>query len=180
MTSPERSIFEDEDFQQQLSREVTRMAERQQVVRKSKLLASELWKRLVKNVGEHQAKETMRQIMGDNEPGPPRTHEDNALIDHICAYIHYCGPNLSDEKIAKRIFESKPYYVQFGSGEIVVASKEFQVEADATLAEYPNAVCRPIGKGLVALKRQVGRVRRWAIEEGLLAKEYTPRPYRRD
>jgi hypothetical protein len=38
----------------------------------------------------------------------------------------------------------------------------------------------PIKKGLLAMKKHVERVRRWLIEEKILAKEYAPKQYYRD
>jgi hypothetical protein len=38
----------------------------------------------------------------------------------------------------------------------------------------------PINKGLPAMKKHVGRVRQWLIEEKILPKEYAPKQYYRD
>jgi hypothetical protein len=120
----------------------------------------------------------MREVMDEKRPGPTKSNEDNALSDFICAYIRHCGPKQSDDKIAQRFYESDPYYIIFPSGVTVVATKEFQAAADMTLAENPKAVTKPIAKTLGALERKVHRVRQWAIEEGVLPKEYSPRPWR--
>ena len=50
---------------------------------------------------------------------------------------------------------------------------------EETLSKF-KAKKRRIRKGLAALKKQVGRIRREMIEEGLLPKDYAPKPYRRD
>ncbi len=59
---------------------------------------------------------------------------------------------------------------------IEVVSRKFM---KMTLAEYPKSQGRPVGKGLGALEKQVGRIRREMIEEGSLLEEYAPKPYRR-
>jgi hypothetical protein len=168
MTSPIKNNFEDEEFLEQLAKALTRVSDRRRLVRQSTALVREMWKRFVMNVGKHQAKEIMRQIMGEKEPGPSKTDKDNALKDFICAHISYCGPKRGDGKIAKRLLESKPYYVQCGSGAIVVASDEFQKEINSVLAEHQAVKRTPITKGLAALKKQVERVRRRAIDDGVL------------
>ena len=50
---------------------------------------------------------------------------------------------------------------------------------ETTLAKNPNAMGRSVGKGLAALEKQVGRIRREMVEEGSLPKAYAPKPYRR-
>lgn len=180
MTTLLRNNFEEPDFTNQVVKVLTRVVERRSRVRDVKIFMREMWKRSVKAVGKHQAKEIMREIMGDKEPGPRKTDEDNALDDFIRAYISHCGPKQGDEKIAKRLRKSKPYYVQWDSGAIVVASDEFETEINSALVEYPKAKRTPINKGLPALKKQVERVRRQAIEDGLLGREFAPKIYRRD
>jgi hypothetical protein len=69
--------------------------------------------------------------------------------------------------------------VQWGPGAIVVTSDEFQAEINSVLALYPAVKHTPIKKGLAALKKQVERVRRRAIDDGVLPKEYAPRRYYR-
>lgn len=180
MTSPIRNNSEDPDFAAQLVKALTRLSERRRLVRESTAFVREVWKRFVKNVGGHQAKEIMRQIMGEKEPGPPPADKDNALEDFICGYISHCGPKLGDRKIAKRLLKSKPYYVQWNSGAIVVASDEFQTEINSVLAKHPGAKLIPITKGLAALEKQVLRVRRRAIDDGVLPKEFAPKPHYRN
>jgi hypothetical protein len=94
MTSPIRNNFGDPDFAVQLAKALTLVSDRRRLVRQSTGLVSEIWKRFVKNVGKHQAKEIMRQIMGEKEPGPSKTDEDNALEDFICGYTSV--PTLTD------------------------------------------------------------------------------------
>ena len=180
MTSPIRNNFEDPDFADQVAKVLTRVSERNRLVRESTVFMSEMWKRSVKNVGKHQAKQIMREIMGDKKPGPSKADEDNALDDYIRAYISHCGSKQSDEKIAKRLLESKLYYVHWKSGSILVASDEFQTEMDSVLAEHPAAKRTPINTGLAALEKRVGRIRRQAIEDGLLGREFAPKIYRSD
>jgi hypothetical protein len=146
------------------AQDLIRLYERHEVVHKSKLLARELWKRLVKNVGERQAKMTMLEIMGDKQSGP----RNEFLINFIRDFIRYCGPDQSDEKIAKHILKSKPEI----DVDVFIASKEKVVEIQTKKMR--------IDKGLAALKKQVGRIRREMIEEGSLPKDYAPRPYCRD
>jgi hypothetical protein len=139
------------------------MYEQAEMVNRTKLLAGELWKRLVKNVGERQAKLIMREIMGGKQPGPRNEH----LINFIRDFIRYCGPNHSDEKIAKRLLKSKP---RLDADVFIVG------ESGVKIQRKPIR----IDKGLAALEKQVGRIRREMIEEGALPKEYAPRPYYRD
>jgi hypothetical protein len=179
MTSSIRNNFEDPDFAEQLAKELAPVVERRRLIDKNAGFMREMWQRSIKAVGEHQAKEIMRQIMGEKEPGPSKTDEDNALEDFICGYISHCGPKQGDGKIAKRLLESKPYYVQWGPGAIVVTSDEFQAEINSVLALYPAVKHTPIKKGLAALKKQVERVRQRAIDDGVLPKEYAPRRYYR-
>ena len=147
--------------------DLERFYERHELVSKNKVLATRLWKALVKNLGERQAKETMREIMGDKVPGPRRSDEDKVLIEFIRDYIRGCGPNLSDEKIAKRILEST-----------------LELDVDTSVASKKGVEIQTrqmrIDKGLAALEKHVGRIRREMIEECSLPKEYAPRPYRRD
>jgi hypothetical protein len=174
MTTPIRNHFEDRDFTDQVVKVLTRVSGRKRLVRDCATFMGEMWKLSVKKVGKHQAKEIMRQIMGDKKPGPSKADEDDALDDYICAYISHCGPKQSDEKIAKRLLKSKPYYVQWKAGLILVGSDEFQGE------EHPAAKRTPINIGLSALEKRVERVRRRAIDDGVLAKDYSPRRYYRD
>jgi hypothetical protein len=115
MTSPERNFEEYSERQK-------RSSERAEKWSKSEWYARRLWKSLVTNVGEPEAKEIMRHIMGDKKPGPLRTDEDTALTMFIYIYLLHWGADQTDAKIAKRIFESKPRYLQLNSGAIVVAN----------------------------------------------------------
>jgi len=133
------------------AQEIIRMYEQAVVGNKTKLLAGELWKRLVKNVGERQAKLIMREIMGGRQPGPRNEH----LINFIRDFIRYCGANHSDEKIAKRILESKR---RLDANVFVVGESGVEIQ---------TKIIR-IDKGLAALEKQVGRIRREMIEEGSL------------
>ena len=75
-------------------------------------LARGLWKRLVGRVGKPQAREIMRDVMGDQKPGRRRTDKDEALFIFIYGYIRR-GFGQTDRKISEHIFESKPYYLQY-------------------------------------------------------------------
>jgi hypothetical protein len=180
MTIPIRNNFEDPDFAEQLAKELARVVERRRLINKNAGFMREMWQRSVKAVGKYQAKEIMRQIMGEKKPGPSKADEDNALDHFICSYISHCGPKQSDEKIAKRLLKSKPYYVQWESGLILVASDEFQTEMDSILAKDPAAKRTPINIRLPALEKRVERCRRRAIDDGVLPKEYAPKQYCRD
>lgn len=147
---------------------------------KSYEYANALWKHLVKNVGEPQAKGIMRHVMGDKKPGRPRTEEKDALTVFIYVQILHWGLDQTDGKIASRIHKSNPYYVRFESGAVAVANNEF-TEAQMGPAEDDPIVGRePIYMQLASMKKQVERLRRWLIEENLLARTYKPRPYHRD
>jgi IS30 family transposase len=177
--TPIRNNFEDPDFSEQVVKALTRVSERDRFVHECTVFMREMWKRSVKKVGKYQAKEIMRQIMGEKKPGPSKADEDNALDHFICSYISHCGQKQSDEKIAKRLLKSKPYYVQWESGLILVASDEFQTEMDSILAKDPAAKRTPINIRLPALEKRVERCRRRALDDGVLPKEYAPKPYNR-
>jgi hypothetical protein len=133
------------------------------------------WKKLVNAVGERRAKHIMHSVMAKKKEGRPG---DTPLFVLIYCYIRAWGQRESNEKIARRIFESKPYYVQCESGEVGVVNDWMTEERllwDETIVKRT-----PINKGLPALKKQVERVRQWAIEEGILPKVYAPRIYYRD
>jgi hypothetical protein len=137
-------------------------------------IADALWKKLVKAVGGRQAKQIMHFVMDEKKGGRP----GDPMLVLIYCYIRACGPNESDEKIAKSIIKSKPYYVKCESGECGVVNDWMTEErhfGDETIVKRT-----PINKGLPAMKKHVGRVRRWLIEEEILPKEYAPRPYYRD
>jgi hypothetical protein len=172
MTSPQRNLEEYSERQK-------RRAERDAVRRKSAEYTHEFWKRLVKNVGEPEAKDIMRHVMGDKKPGPPRTDEDIALTMLIYAYLFHWGSHQTDAKIAERIFESEPRYLELKSGAIIFANSDFS-ETYVSLPDDPIVGRRPIDLKLAAIKKRVERIRRWAIEEDELPKAYAPRPYRRD
>ncbi len=161
---------------------------RQEIIIKAKDHATKLWKLLVEKLGVRLAKDMMNEIMGDKKPGPRRTDEDEALIKFIRLHIQTCDSNQSDEQIAKSIFKRKPHYLRekFSIDDLrdeltmdiveVVSKKSVEM----TVAKNPKAMAQPVGKGLAALEKQVGRIRREVLEEGSLPKAYAPRPYRRD
>jgi hypothetical protein len=96
----------------------------------------------------------------------------------IYFYVRAWGLEESDEKIAKRIVESRPYYVRCASGQRGVVNDwmtEEHLLGDETIVERT-----PIKKGLLAMKKHVERVRRWLIEEKILPEEYAPKQYYRD
>ena len=171
MTSPERL--------EEYSRRQKRNSERRNVWLKSHEFASDFWKRLVNNLGESEAKEMMRHMTGDKKPGPPRTDEEVALVVFIYANILHFGLDERDGKLAKHIFESQPYYLIHELGCVSVANNEF-TETFLSFSDDPVVDRRPIDKSLAAIKKQVGRIRRRAIEEGTLPTSYAPRPYHRD
>lgn len=154
--------------------------------RESKRIAEELYKRITKNVGVPAAKEMMRSIMGDKKPGPRRTDEAVALDCFIYAYLLHWGADQTDAKIAKRIFESEPYYVELDSGAVIVVNnKEFSesfcdLTDDSNLADDPIISRRAITVSLGAIEKRVERFRRWAIKEDHLSKGHAPRQYTRD
>jgi hypothetical protein len=154
-------------------------SERRDVRSKSYGYARDLWKHLVKNVGEPDAREIMRHVMGDKKPGRPRTDQDTALIVFIYAYILRFGLSNTDGEIANYILESCPHYLQFASGAVAVANSDF-TEAYMSSADDPVVQRTPVGMSLSAIKKSVERLRRRAIDEGTLAKTYAPRQYYRD
>ena len=115
----------------------------------------------------------MHAVMDDKKTG----RLGNPMIS-IDLLLHSAwGLEESDEKIAKRIIESKPYYARCESGHVAVVNDwmtEERLLRDETIVKRT-----PINKGLPALKKQVGRVRRWLIEEKILPKEYAPKQYYR-
>ena len=187
--------------------EIVRFYDRSVAKTKTKDYAARLWKALVQNVGTRQAKEIMHEVMGGKKPGPRQTPEQQALKGFIRNYIQTSDSNQSDEQIAKCILEAEPHYFQsnpFTIDELrEMAKRAFGVDlsdddlrdelrdqsaidvvsrksAEMILNKDPKLQPRPIGKGLAALEKQVGRIRREMIEEGSLPKEYAPKPYRRD
>jgi hypothetical protein len=154
--------------------------------RESRRIAEELWKRITKNVGVPAAKEMVRNIMGDKKPGPPNTDERVAMNCFIYAYLLHWGTDQSDGKIAKRIFESEPYYLELDSGAVIVVNKKEFSESFSDLTDDPNLTDdpiisrRPITMSLGAIEKRVERLRRWAIKEDHLSKCHAPRQYTRD
>jgi hypothetical protein len=151
--------------------------ERHAVWIKSAEIARELWKRLVNNVGQPDARKIMHHVMGDKKPGRRKTDENEALLYFIYSYIRRTG--LTDAKIARLISESNPRHVQYESGLIGVVNDEI-TETYMSLDDDPIVDRWPITKGYSAIRKQAERIRRWTIEEGLLPTEYAPRPYHRD
>jgi hypothetical protein len=168
----------DYDDRLEYAKRLKRSNERHVAQQKSLEYARAFWKQLVKNVGESEAKEIMRHLMGDKTPGRPKTDQDNALTLFIYAYIRHWGLNQSDGKIAIHIHESSPYYLQYKSGAVAVANSDY-TEEDLSWPEDPIIGRTPIGMSLIAIKKRVERLRRWSIEEGLLPRTYAPRPYYR-
>ncbi len=196
------SIWPAEDVEHFYTRQEVK-SKQQKVNDEARVYAAKLWKLLVDKMGVRLAKDTMYEIMGDKKPGPRRTDERKVLIDFIRRQIQSCDSNQSDEQIAKRILDSEPHYLHekctiddlrdwfkidnlpdwFKIDDIpdwstidVVTKKSM----DLTLAKNPKARVWPVGKGLAALEKQVGRIRREMIEEGSLPKAYAPKPYHRD
>ena len=56
---------------------------------KSYKYASDLWKLLVRNVGEPDARSIMRHVMGEKKPGRPTTDRDVALSVFFYTYIRH-------------------------------------------------------------------------------------------
>jgi hypothetical protein len=141
--------------------------------------ASAFWKQLVKNVGKPEAREIMHHLMGDKKPGRPKTDQTIAMTMFIYAYLLRVGLNNKDGEIANHIFESSPTYLQFQSGAVAVANSDF-TEAYLSMPDDPVVQRTPVGMSLSAIKKSVERLRRRAIDEGTLAKNYAPRQYYRD
>jgi len=173
MTNPEKNSEE-------YSKRLKRASERHDIYCNSEKLAGELWKRLVKNVGGSKAKEIMRHVMGGKKPGPPPTDEDIALNLFIYGYLLHWGLDQTDGQIAKRIFESKPRYLQLDSGTVVVANDAEFSETYLCSSDDPIVGRRPIDMKRKTIQKRVERIRRWTIEEDALPKAYAPRPYHRD
>jgi hypothetical protein len=161
------------------SKRLQQTSERGDVRRTTLVLADALWKKLVKNVGEPEAKEIMRRLMGDKKPGPRVTDHGAAMTCFIYAYILHFGLNNNDGVIASRIFESGPHYLEFKSGAVAVANSDF-TEEYMSLDDDPIIGRRPVGMSLAAIKKRVERLRRSSIEEELLPRRYAPRAYCRD
>ena len=100
------------------------------------------------------------------------------MLTLIYSYIRAWGLEESDEKIAKRIIESKPYYANCAKGHCVVVN-DWMTE-EHLLGDEIIVKRTPINKGLPAMKKHVERVRQWLIEEKILPKEYAPKQYYRD
>lgn len=154
--------------------------------REAEKLASLLWEKLVAKVGKSTAKNIMRRVMGDNKLGRPETAETEALMFFIYAHVLNFGRHQSHREIARRIFESKPHYVQCESGAIGIASSGLTAvgarpEKEEDLAKDDPVVRQwPLKMGLAAIQKRVERVRKRALNEDLLPKEYAPKLYRHD
>ena len=106
MTSPGRNS---EEYLEHVKPRPQRDSER----RGAAAAAQVFWERLIKKVGEPEAKKIMRHEMGDKKPGPPLTDEGVALRMLIYTYLLHWGSGQTDAKIAKRIFESEPRYLHY-------------------------------------------------------------------
>lgn len=160
---------------------VKRRSERDKQRRGAAAAAHVFWERLVNKVGEPEAKGIMRHEMGDKKSGPPLADEDIALRLFIYGYLLHWGADQTDAKIAKRIFESEPQYLELKSGAVIVANtyNEFN-ETYMSDPDDPVVGRRPIDMDFSALKKRIERHRRWAIKEEFLPKECAPRNYCRD
>jgi len=167
------------DTMEKPSKQQQQSLDRSAARRKSYEHASLFWKLLVKNLGELEAKQIMHHLMGDKRPGRPKTDETLALTGLLYAYILRFGLRNTDGQIASHIFDSSPCYLQFESGAVAVTNSDF-TEAYLSSPDDPVVERKPFKMSRSAIKKSVERLRRWAIEEGLLAKSYAPRPYRRD
>jgi hypothetical protein len=135
--------------------------------------ADAFWKQLVETVGKPRAKQIMQFVMDEKKTG----RSGDLMLPLISNYIRVWGLEESDEKIAKRIIESKPYYAKCAKGHRVVVNDWLTEEL---LSDETIVARTPIDKGLPAMKKHVERVRRWLIEEKILPKEYAPKQYYRD
>jgi hypothetical protein len=136
--------------------------------------AFKFWKILVKKVGELKARDILRRLTSDKKMG---RREEPGLAVLIYAHVRVRGLNDSAEQIAKRILKNKPYYVVFESGKYGLVDGEFITEAK--LGGQTIIRKMPLKKELKALKKQVERIRRQMIEDGILPKVYSPRTYYR-
>ena len=141
--------------------------------------ASALWKLLVRNVGEPDARSILRHVMGEKKPGRPTTDRDVALSMFFYAYIRHWGLKETVGKIATRIYQSSPYYLKYKSGAVAVANSEF-TEEYMSLVDDPIVDRERIDMKIPAIKKRLDRMRRFALEENILPSEYAPRPYYRD
>ena len=173
MTSSDRNS---EEYSQRVKHRSERDSERRGAAAASHVF----WGRLIKKVGEPEAKEIMRHVMGGKKPGPPRTDENMALTMFIYTCLLHWGADQTDAKIAKRIFKSKPRYLQLNSGAIVVANNNKFSETYLSLPDDPIVERRPIDLKYGAIKKRVERIRRWTIKDDMLPEAYAPRPYHRD
>ena len=156
-----------------------RSSEREGRRAKATQLAAALWKRLVHAVGEGEARGSMRLVMGSRRPGPRPTDDANALKRHIYMHIRTSPPGQSDDVIANRILGRNPSYVQCQSGDVIIVDNVIG-EPDLTDSDDPIVAKRSMTKSQNALKKEISRLRKWAIEEDLLPREYAPRRYYRD
>jgi hypothetical protein len=135
--------------------------------------AAELWKRLVKDVGERQAKDIMHSVMGNKKTG----RRGGLLMDTLILNSISMWPGESDEKIAKRIVESSPCRVRYESGAVSIWADWMSDARETTIARETIIKRTPIKMSLSAIKKQVGRIRRWAIAVGLLGEVYAHKRY---
>jgi hypothetical protein len=164
---------------QEHSRRLRQSLERSEREQRTEGLAQQLCDRIVTNVGRPKAREMMRRLMGGKKPGPKQTDEDLALTYFIYGNILHFGKFLVDGKIARLILENNPCYLKFKSGALFMANDLITEETFDT-RDDPIVGREPLRISPSALKKRVERVRRWAIEEGSLSKEYAPRLYCRD
>lgn len=135
--------------------------------------AAEFWRRIICAVGEKKARAIMDRVMSREKPGASPNY---ALNNLIMRYIQSLGLDMTDGKIAKRIHESKPYHVRCNSGASGVASKEID-EGKITHGRDEVIEREPINIKLIALKKQVERVRRQMLDAGDLPEAWRPRSY---
>jgi hypothetical protein len=159
-------------------RRLKQTSQRGDVKGKSYEYASALWKRLVENLGEPEAKRIMHHLMGGKKPGRPKTDQDVALIMIMYSYILHFGLRKSDGEIARHVFETGPHYLELKSGAVIVSNSDY-TEEFLRLADDPVVGRKPVVMSLAAIRKRVERLRRWSIEEGLLPRTYAPRPYYR-
>lgn len=138
-------------------------------------LANVVWKGLVSAVGEAKAKRIMLAALESKKTGAP---SDDGFNNLICQYIREFGVPTSDAKIAKRIYDSKPYYVRCQSGAFGVASSEIG-EGNITLGRDEVVERTPTNKKLGAVRQQVRRLRDEMIEADLLPADEMPKGYGR-
>jgi hypothetical protein len=159
---------------QEIAARHERFTARLNVQREAEEWAIKIWKALVAKVGESEAKDMMRRIMGDKKPGPPDTDESIALKSFIGVYLLHQGKERSDGEIARHIFDSDPRYVQHESGAVNVVNNDY-TEEFLELPDDPVIRRWPIDKNRGAIEKIVKRQRRWAVKEYLLSKKSPPK-----